>query len=142
MTPEQRVDVLKLVVSEEGSNMRFETTTAQRLMTGFATVELGLGAWIVSNGPTKVSACWALFFLNWIFGAAVAMLIVLNYRRRDEVVGSLRTALRALRLADPGAYLPSEPIYVWKKSTSWRWPYLALTAFFCLAQIWPLFFRD
>jgi len=47
----QKVDGWKLLYTEERGNSRFETTSAQKVMTYFGTVELALGAWIVANAP-------------------------------------------------------------------------------------------
>lgn len=55
MTPEQKIDVLKLVYTEEAEALRFEIATAQRLMTYFASLELALGAWVVAV-PSQTSA--------------------------------------------------------------------------------------
>jgi hypothetical protein len=138
MTPEQ-IEVLKLVYTEEGQNLRFETSTAQRLMTYFVTVELALGAWIASAGPLQVPARWTVFLLNLGFGACVAYLIVLNYRRRLEVVMPMRHALEALQLTAVGAYLPDRPIHSWKVNASWRNWYLVLVVLFCTAQAVPMY---
>lgn len=139
MTPDQKIDVLKLVYTEEGQNLRFETTTAQRLMTYFVTVELALGAWIVSAGLLEASARWAIFLFNVAFGACIVILIVLNYQRRLEVVIPMRRALTALGLAEPGVFLAGEAIHAWKLKSSWRNWYIALITLFCTAQALPLF---
>lgn len=120
MTPEQKIDVLKLVYTEEGQNLRFETSTAQRLMTYFVTVELALGAWVVSTDPFDERARWAIFLLNVAFGVCIVTLIVLNYRRRLEVVMPMRRALAALQLTQTGVYHQDEPIHAWKVNASWR----------------------
>jgi hypothetical protein len=139
MTPEQQIDVLKLVYSEEGQNLRFETSTAQRLMTYFVTVELALGAWVSSADPFDERGRWAIFLLKFAFGGCIVTLIVLNYRRRLEVVMPMRRALAALRLTEPGVYLQDEPIHAWKVNASWRNWYIGLVALFCVAQALPLF---
>lgn len=139
MTPEQKIDVLKLVYTEEGQNLRFETSTAQRLMTYFITVELALGAWVASAHPFDERARWAVFLLNAAFGACIVILIVLNYRRRLEVVMPMRRALAALKLTEVGVYHPDEPIHVWKVNASWRKGYIWLVLLFCAAQALPLF---
>lgn len=139
MTPEQKIDVLKLVYTEEGQNLRFETATAQRLMTYFVTVELALGAWIVSAGLPDVGARWTIFLLNVAFGACIVVLIVLNYQRRLEVVLPIRRAVAALGLAKPGVFLTDEPIHAWNVKASWRNWYIALVTLFCAAQALPLF---
>lgn len=138
--PEQQIEILKLVYTEEGQNLRFETETAQRLMTYFVTLELALGAWIASAGSLDEHARWAIFGLNAVFGLCVAILVRLNYRRRDEVVTPLRRALRALRLAEEGAYLSGEPIHAWEVNVSWQPGYRVLIALFCAAQALPLYY--
>jgi hypothetical protein len=139
MTPEQKIDVLKLVYTEEAEALRFEVSTAQRLMTYFATLELALGAWIVAAPIADLRSKWLLFGLNVLFSACVAFLIILNYRRRTEVVDAMRGAVEALGLLTEGEYLPGRPIHRWRYNASWKWGYIFLIALFCGAQALPIF---
>ncbi len=141
MTEEEKVDILKLVYTEEGNNLRFETTTAQNLIRYFITVELAFGAWITGflNVP-DLSHRWILFLLNILFGACVSILVFLNYRRRLEVVNPLRSAVEAMGLTKEGIYLPDTPIHSWKFNASWRNWYFFLIGLFCLAQALPIFY--
>lgn len=140
LTSEQKIEILKLVYTEEGQNLRFETSTAQRLMSYFVTVELGLGAWVASADPFDHRARLAIFVLNLVFGAFIAVLIVLNYSRRLEVVIPMRRALRALQLEERSAYLRDDSIHSWEVNASWRNWYIGLVVLFCAAQALPLFF--
>jgi hypothetical protein len=140
MTADQKIDVLKLVYTEEGENLRFETTTAQNLMRYFITVELALAAWIAGSGAlVDATAKWIVFLLNLLFCGCVAILIIRNYLRRLEIVTPLRNALEALELTTPGTYLPEREIHSWRFNASWRNWYLALIALFCGAQALPIF---
>ena len=139
LTSEQKIEILKLVYTEEGQNLRFETSTAQRLMTYFVTVELALGSWVASADPFDNGGRIAIFILNLVFGAFVTVLIVLNYRRRLEVVMPMRRALRALQLEERSAYLRDEPIHAWRVKASWRNWYIGMVVLFCAAQALPLF---
>lgn len=139
MDDQQKLDVLRLVYSEEGENLRFETSTAQRLMTYFVTVELALGSWAAAAPIEDVLGRSSVFLLNIVFGICVARLIVLNYRRRTEVVTALRRALEGLKLATPEAFIPNRAVHEWKVNASWRNSYLGLILLFCSAQALPLF---
>jgi hypothetical protein len=138
ITPEQKIDVLKLVYAEEAEALRFEVATAQRLVTYFVTVELALAAWVVTSSiPDRARV--VLFVLNACFGVWVGLLVHRNYRRREDIVYALRAAVEALGLADAGEYLPSRPIHDYKYDSSWEWYYIWVIGFFCLAEIVPLF---
>ena len=141
MTPDQKIDVLKLVYTEEGENLRFETTTAQNLMRYFITVELALGAWVAgSRALPDRHTQWIVFLLNVLFCSCVAVLIIRNYVRRREIVTSLRNVLEALELTTAGAYLAAREIHSSRFNASWRNWYLLLIALFCGAQAVPIFF--
>ena len=141
MTDEQKIDILKLVYTEEGQNLRFETSTAQNLVRYFVTVELALAAWLTTSGAvTQPLSQGVLFGLNLLFGVCVGVLIWRNYQRRDEVVSPLRNALHALKLDAPDAYLPGSSIHTWEVNASWRNGYLFLIGLFCVAEALPIFF--
>ena len=137
LNEEQKVDVLKLVYTEEAEALRFEVATAQRLVTYFITVELALAAWAVT-ASIPIPARLVLFVLNAGFGLWVGQLIYLNYRRRDDVVNAMRGAVKALGLAHAGEYLTDGPVHDYKYDSSWEGHYIWVVVFFCVAESVPL----
>jgi hypothetical protein len=138
-TPTQKIEILKLVYTEEAQALRFEVTTAQRLMTYFVTLELALGAWLAANPISGLLWRLVVFGLNATLGIILGRLMVLNYRRRKDVVDAQRGAIEALGLISEGEYLPGRVIHAWRYNASWKLGYLILMGFFCLAQSLPLF---
>jgi hypothetical protein len=134
---EERARVLQLVYQEKSAELRAETETANRLMAGYVTLQLGLATWLFANPPRNVWTAAGILLADLLFAGSVWLLIDRNYGRRGEVLSTLQNAIDALELSTAGAYMPERAIQAEAYSHSWRPVHRAVVIVLGLMQLVP-----
>jgi len=120
----------------EALRYRFENQTEQlyrmtlidlRIFTGYITLQLALGAWTatheadIAGGTVRVG----LLIIDLALAIIAAALLYNNYKRRTEVVGTVKNCNQALGYEDEGVYLEGSPLNAHTKFRPWAGWYFA-----------------
>jgi hypothetical protein len=127
------------VYAEQSAGLRFETESANKLMTGFVTLELALAAFLATHAPNGFLPGLGIFALNALLGFSAWEFIKRNYGRRSDIVDTLFNVSDALGLRQPGTYLSDRPINAEAFGHSWQDLHRRLILGFCLIQALPIF---
>jgi hypothetical protein len=103
--------------------LRFISTLDFKIFGGYITLQLGLGSWLAEHRPSVVEAQIGVAIIDGTLTIIAAALIYNNFRRRTEIVKTLRNVNEALFFNEKGAYLPGEPLLAPTVFRPWRWWY-------------------
>ena len=120
----------------EALRCRFENQTEQlyrmtlidlRIFTGYITLQLALGAWTATHHAAigSLTVRVGLLIIDLALAVIAAALLYNNYRRRTEVVGTVKNCNKALGYEDEGVYLEGSPLNAHTKFRPWAGWYFA-----------------
>jgi hypothetical protein len=117
-------EALSLRYQDQVELLRTMTQVDLRVFSGFLTLQLALGAWVSRNPPGGGLPRLGFLVLDLVLTGIAGKLLYNNYRRRKEVVGTLKNLNEALGFARPGVYLQDRAINAATTFRPWWWWYL------------------
>lgn len=103
-------EALKLRYEDQVHLMRALTEIDHRLVTAFFTLQLALGAWLVSQVAIAPRLQWGLGAIDLALAAIFLKLLYNNHCRRQEVADTIASVNEALGFNEPGVYLEGKPL--------------------------------
>jgi len=110
-------EALKIRYEDQVELLRTLTKLDLQIFTGYLTLQVALGGWLVGKPISQCQAQWGIFFVDVALSSIAGMLLYNDYRRRGEVVQTVQNLCEALGFTKEGIYLPSRAI---NASTEWR----------------------
>ncbi len=104
--------------------LRAMTNIDLQILGGYITLQLGLAAWLGEHPLQNSFARGGLLLIDVTLAALAAKLLYNSYRRRLEVVSSLKNTLAFLRFQEKGAYLIESELDVPTIFRPWWYWYL------------------
>lgn len=108
-------DALKLRYEDQVHLLRTLTEIDHKLVTAFFTLQLALGAWLVSQATLALQLQWGIGLIDLAFTGVFIKLLYNNNCRRQEVAATIANINEALGFEKPGVYLEGKalnPSYV------------------------------
>ena len=121
-------DALKLRYEDQVQLLRTLTGIDHRLVTAFFTLQLALGAWLVSQSSIAPRLQWGLAVIDISVAAIFIKLLHNNHSRRQEVASTIANVNEALGFNEPDAYLEGRALNPAYERRYWFKWYVAAVA--------------
>jgi hypothetical protein len=136
LTLDHRLEVLRTVYSTKSAELRSETDSANRIVTGFVTISFAVLAWLFAR-QYSTSFRLMIFAASAVGAFWVVQLIHRNYGRRTEIIQTLTNVEAALQLDVADAYLAGRAITAERYAHSWRGLHYGVIVTLTVAQLIP-----
>jgi hypothetical protein len=103
-------EALKLRYEDQVALLRSLTTIDWQVFTSYITIQVVLGSWLIQNPINNLLLRLALELIDLTLAGIAGWLLYSNYKRRIEVVGTVKNLNEALGFTEPGIYLPGKAI--------------------------------
>ena len=110
LTNEQKFQAVLARFRDHVEILRAITQIDLQVLGGFMTLQLALAAWLVDHPPKTCPIKVGLLLLSGILTALSLNLLYNSYRRRKEVVASLKNTKAVLRFGEKGVYLQDKAL--------------------------------
>ena len=140
ISDEQKFEALKLRYEDHVELSRYLTTLDFQIFGGYITLQLLLGSWLGEHPPEAIAARIGIALINASLTVVAAALIHNDYKRKIEVVATLKNIATALRFSEPDAYITPGTLNAPTKFRAWRhWYFLGIISAF-IGIMFLLFF--
>lgn len=122
-------EALKLRYDDQVQLLRALTEIDHRLVTAFFTLQLALGAWLVTLATVAPRLQLGLVVIDLSIAILFIKLLYNNHCRRQEVATTIANINEALGFNEIGVYLESKPLNPTYKRRYWfKWYVVAVVA--------------
>lgn len=122
--PNQKFQAVIVRFQDHVEMLRGLTRIDLQLLFGYMTLEFAFGSWLVKNPLEDTATRIGLIGLNSTLFFMAIKLMYNNYRRRSEVVSSLKNVLDYLGFRSEGVYLKNKALDAESKYRPWWWWYV------------------
>ncbi len=117
---ERRFDALKLRFDDQVALVRKLTDIDLQVFGGYLTISLAFGSWLSQNPRRDASAIVGLLVISLTLAISTSFLLYFNFKRRVEVVATIKNINVALGYEEVGAYIPSRALNAPTIFRPWR----------------------
>ena len=117
-------EALKLRYEDQVELLRTMTTLDHQVFTGYMTIQLVLGGWLTQYPVGDTLLKLGLFFIDLTLSGVAGWFLYNNYRRRTEVVRTVKNLNDALGFTEPNIYLQDRAINAPTIFRPWVYGYL------------------
>ena len=117
-------EALRLRYEDQVELLRALTNLDMKIFTGFITVQLVLGGWISAYPISDVFVQTGLFLIDIVFAFLAGRLLYNQFKRRKEVINTVKNLNEALGFNKSGTYLPDRAINATSSTRPWFWWYI------------------
>ena len=103
-------EALKLRYEDQVALLRTLTTIDWQVFTSYITVQIVLGSWIIQHPIDSIFLKAGLAIIDFTLASITGWLLFNNYKRRIEVVGTVKNLNEALGFTKPDIYIPDKAI--------------------------------
>lgn len=115
-------EALKLRYEDQVELLRYLTGLDMRIFTGVITVQFALGAWFSIHDIRSVWVAVGILILDLVFVALAGKLLCNQFKRRKEVIQTVKNLNQALGFDQTGVYLADKAINAKSTTRTWhRW---------------------
>lgn len=112
-------EALKVRYEDQLQLLRALTTYDFRIFGGFITIELILGGWFSAHPVLSLWGKIGIFMINAALALIACILLFFQFRRRQEVIATVRNISEAFGFTQSGIYLPDKAINVEGRTRPW-----------------------
>jgi hypothetical protein len=105
-------EALKVRYEDQLQLLRTLTTYDFRIFSGFITLQLLLGGWLSTHPVLNFWGRIGILLINTVLASIACILLYYQYRRRQEVIATVRNISQALGFSEKGIYLPDRAMNV------------------------------
>jgi hypothetical protein len=123
-----KYDALKLRFTDQVSLLLKMSEIDLKIFSGYITLQLALGAWLITkkdllppDDDQRIVSLIGLFVLDVVLAGIASKFLYNNYKRRAEVVSTLKNLNKALGFSDPCVYIDTAINSETKFRPWWYW---------------------
>ena len=124
LSNDQKFDALKMRYEDQVKLLRYMTTLDFRIFGGYITLQLLLGSWLSQHPPAALSGRIGIAAIDLALMVVATVFLNNDYKRRTEVVATLKNIAVALRFSEENAYITPGALNATMKFRAWRFWYL------------------
>ena len=117
---EKRFDALKLRFDDQVSLLRKLTDVDLQVFGGYLTIFLAFGSWLSQHPTKELYAILGLTVISATLAVSTSFLLFFNFKRRVEIVGTIKNLNEALGFEEVGTYISGKPLNAPTKFRPWR----------------------
>jgi small-conductance mechanosensitive channel len=110
LTANQKYDALKTRYLDQVSLLRSLTKTDFQLIGGYISLQLGLAGWLSQQGYIHWISKLGISLIDLVLSIIATILVYNNFKRRREVVATLKNTMTALEFDKNDIYLSDKPL--------------------------------
>jgi hypothetical protein len=103
-------EALKLRYEDQVALLRTLTTIDWQVFTSYITIQVVLGSWLIQHPIEYILLQAGLAIIDLTLASIAGWLLYNNYKRRIEVVDTVKNLNEALGFTNPNIYLPGKAI--------------------------------
>lgn len=118
-------EALKTRYEDQVTLLRSITQLDSQLFTGYMTLQLALGAWLSSHPLTRLRMQVGLLLIDLTLCFITSWFLYGSYKRRLEIVTTIKNICDALGFTEKGIYLREKAINPETRLRAWGYWYIA-----------------
>ena len=128
---DKKFEILKLRYDDQVALLRKLTDVDLQIFGGYLTLALAFGSWASQHPPTALLSTIGLLVIATVLTGSASMLLFFNFKRRIEIVGTVKNLNEALGFETIGLFIEGKKINVNTVFRPWRNVYFV--------AIWSIF---
>ena len=117
-------EALKLRYEDQVTLLRTLTALDLQIFTGYITIQTVLGGWLTQYPVSSILLKIGLLFIDLTLSGVAGWLLYNDYKRRIEVVATIKNLNEALGYTKPNIYLQGKAINATTKFRPWVYGYI------------------
>lgn len=131
LTNEQKFEAVKYRHNDQSKLLQVMTGVDLKIIISFMTLQLLLGSFLSQISLNQFGKI-GLMFIDLSMSAICVNLLRNNYKRRIEVVGTIKNCNKFLRYSEPGFYIKKDALNAFTKFRPWFWLYIIAIGLSCV----------
>ena len=140
LTGQQKFEALKLRYKDQVELLRFMTKLDFQIFGGYTTLQLALGSWLSQHTIAVPLAKVGILLVDLALALIAGILLYNDFRRRKEVVSTIKNINAALGYSEPNVYLEGKVLNAETAFRPWAHFYI-LGVIVCFLGIILLIFK-
>ncbi len=115
-----KFEILKLRYDDQVNLLRKLTDVDLQVFGGYLTIALAFGSWASQNSPTELLSKIGLLLIATVLASSASMLLFFNFKRRIEIVETIKNLNEAFGYETIGLFIPDKKINAHTVFRPWR----------------------